>query len=1178
MKRFRKFLSFLLCFAMVLSCMPTMAFAAPGDSGDPAGSPGANLELQLLKQDGDTFVEMTDTEIDALKKDSSFFVGIKMTGMNTIEGMAIDDTNAKGLSSMNTVIVYRSDYLQLEPDCRMEGVSDPVLDNVKTAMATRLGGDANSYYNTGHASLKYTFDFGFGTPTNAPDTTNSWGKIKSSAIFAGLSASIASNYKGETDCYFMIHKFKMLKDAEGEDAENGVTLFAKGMDDGDYALLCGRDDGELPYTYYPEGADGAMDDLEAVLSFSLGKANDIIKADTRTAIDGDFTMPTELVYGTEATVSFAPKSGQTFTPQYQWGTLDESNNFTALDGKTGDKFTPTAAEVGKTVAVKVTYSDADATSYRGSKVSSGLVVKPITLTVPDAAALTALEPSVSGDAAATEAKTVTYDYNFPASALQTGDSVKAQFDITYAASTDELKATSLPKDVTKDATFKVESGKFVLTGTNANCYEIVVNSGNNVVSGVTAKILALPALTGTVGIEGDVVYGGTLTASVSDSNQTDTSKLHYQWQLDGVDITGANDATLDLTQTGLGKTAAADIISKTITCVVTSDDHSANITKTTAGIGQKTVTITEAQVPDSLKTVTEGKTSTAEVTPNGVVSGDTVKVELTADPTTSTAGSNKDIKISWTATLGGDDAGFYEITAGNLTVKGTVNAKPDDVITNVTAASGLTTSYTYGGKLDLTGVTATATWQEDNTKTTASYQELLDNGYEFQLAADGTSKGTKIENGTVMAVTDHHDKHIVLVKGDTVIDCGTLAVTAADVDLAVTAGNLTVKKFSATNGPKVAVTTKTTNVKVESGTVTVKVVVPGATESDPATDKDWADAVEYLNTLAANDKFTVKVTYEPADGNTNAVTTPVEKEFTVKKKTSGGGGGGGGAVTETKYTVKFDEGKNGKITEGKTSVEVEKDETLAKSDIPTVKAKEGYRFIGWSLDGKKIVDPTTQEVTKAVTYTALYKESLGTHEIYMKGDDKGNFRPDAPITRAEAAALIARLIEAYDEDATYTGKLPDVTANAWYANEVAFDVEKGYITGYEDGTFRPENNITRQEFCIIVAKYLGMKNEGTSPFEDAKGVFAEGYIAQLVERGVVDGYAEDSTFRPDAKISRAEATKILNAVFDRTPDKATVKENVGSYDVALKDVSTAHWAYYEILEAAVEHEISDFHN
>ena len=83
-------------------------------------------------------------------------------------------------------------------------------------------------------------------------------------------------------------------------------------------------------------------------------------------------------------------------------------------------------------------------------------------------------------------------------------------------------------------------------------------------------------------------------------------------------------------------------------------------------------------------------------------------------------------------------------------------------------------------------------------------------------------------------------------------------------------------------------------------------------------------------------------------------------------------------------------------------------------------------------------------------------------------------------------------------------------------------------------------------------------------------------VTSLTDRGILNGY-EDGTFAPNAPIKRCEVVKILNGVIDRTPDASTVNEHIADYTVRIPDITSAHWAYYEILEAAIEHDHADFH-
>ncbi len=131
------------------------------------------------------------------------------------------------------------------------------------------------------------------------------------------------------------------------------------------------------------------------------------------------------------------------------------------------------------------------------------------------------------------------------------------------------------------------------------------------------------------------------------------------------------------------------------------------------------------------------------------------------------------------------------------------------------------------------------------------------------------------------------------------------------------------------------------------------------------------------------------------------------------------------------------------------------------------------------------------------------------------------------------------------------------------------------MNGYEDGTFKPDSNMTRAEFATVVAKYLGLRVNEDSTFADSQNHWAEGYISALAEKGIINGY-EDNTFKPDAYITRAEAEKVINAALGRTPNKAKVEESISKYTVSLSDVPSTHWAYYEVIEAAVSHTASDF--
>lgn len=198
------------------------------------------------------------------------------------------------------------------------------------------------------------------------------------------------------------------------------------------------------------------------------------------------------------------------------------------------------------------------------------------------------------------------------------------------------------------------------------------------------------------------------------------------------------------------------------------------------------------------------------------------------------------------------------------------------------------------------------------------------------------------------------------------------------------------------------------------------------------------------------------------------------------------------------------------------------------------------------------------------------------HTAYIKGYADNTFRPDHLITRAETVAIIARVHSAFNEAQTYSAKFSDTQNNAWYQNYLGFASQNGLINGYSDGTFGPNRNITRAEFAVIIANYLGKKPGDLSTFKDLKGHWADAYIGALAKEGFITGY-EDGTFQPQKNITRAEAVTMLNRALNRVPNREKLESSLSKYNVAFNDINKKHWAYYDILEASITHAIVDFH-
>ena len=191
------------------------------------------------------------------------------------------------------------------------------------------------------------------------------------------------------------------------------------------------------------------------------------------------------------------------------------------------------------------------------------------------------------------------------------------------------------------------------------------------------------------------------------------------------------------------------------------------------------------------------------------------------------------------------------------------------------------------------------------------------------------------------------------------------------------------------------------------------------------------------------------------------------------------------------------------------------------------------------------------------------------HAAYMQGDDLGYFRPDANMTRAEAATVFYNILtdkSMGEEPAVFT----DVNSGDWYAKAVTVLASKGILGGYEDGSFQPSKSITRAEFVTIASRLKGMSS-GSASFSDVPSThWAYDYITSAASKGWITGYP-DGTFRPEANITRAEVATIVNRMYGRIPDEDYIDANIDDISI-MRDVKKSHWAFYQIIEATNGHD------
>ena len=197
------------------------------------------------------------------------------------------------------------------------------------------------------------------------------------------------------------------------------------------------------------------------------------------------------------------------------------------------------------------------------------------------------------------------------------------------------------------------------------------------------------------------------------------------------------------------------------------------------------------------------------------------------------------------------------------------------------------------------------------------------------------------------------------------------------------------------------------------------------------------------------------------------------------------------------------------------------------------------------------------------------------HYAYIIGySEDGTVRPNANITRAEVATIFFRLLtdEARDQFWMTSNNFSDVLPNDWYNNAVSTMVNMGIIQGYEDGTFRPNANITRAEFAAIAARFMasgyGVEDD---LFTDIANHWARESINDAAMAGWINGY-EDGTFRPDAAITRAEAVTLVNNVLQRKPDADHMLDSM----IKWPDNPEGTWYYEAIQEATNSHDYDLF--
>ncbi|WP_342546828.1 S-layer homology domain-containing protein [Paenibacillus sp. FSL P2-0089] len=253
---------------------------------------------------------------------------------------------------------------------------------------------------------------------------------------------------------------------------------------------------------------------------------------------------------------------------------------------------------------------------------------------------------------------------------------------------------------------------------------------------------------------------------------------------------------------------------------------------------------------------------------------------------------------------------------------------------------------------------------------------------------------------------------------------------------------------------------------------------------------------------------------------------------------------------------------------------------LDSSHVPAeASAREAYLsklavFIEHSDGERELVKPAvvtygdnklglTFTIGKFSTFTILNLDNGGaeSHQAYMVGMPDGTFKPENAMTRAQVAMILYRVLEL--QGTGTAARYSDVAGSHWAAEAIRQVTAAGLMKGMTDGSFRPEQSITRAEMAVVIARWKSLTGTGKHSYNDALGHWAEQAIGQTKDAGYMEGML-DGSFQPNKALTRAEGVTVFNRILERGP-------LYGESIPVWTDVPTSHWAFHQIEEASQDH-------
>ena len=311
-----------------------------------------------------------------------------------------------------------------------------------------------------------------------------------------------------------------------------------------------------------------------------------------------------------------------------------------------------------------------------------------------------------------------------------------------------------------------------------------------------------------------------------------------------------------------------------------------------------------------------------------------------------------------------------------------------------------------------------------------------------------------------------------------------------------------------------------------------------------------------------NEDGKVTTGYEDADGDRWTLTVKVIRTDT-KRPISGS------AVSIGKtgnITVKLPDGTDLDAKHQVTVIVTDHKKAPQQGKNVTVKGDLGQSAVGKTDKNGELTVPEVEQTER--------------HGVYIVGYTDGTFGPSRSMTRAEAAAIFARLLAEKNGDTISTAantKFTDIPEHAWYSGYVKYLANNGITYGKSKTIFAPNDAITRAEFTTMAVRFFDVCGDGDaeimeqfSGFHDvSSGYWAAEYIKYAALHGWINGYG-DGSFHAEREINRAEVVTIVNRLLGREADEDYIADNLRKLNT-FPDVSRKHWAYYAVMEAANAH-------